>query len=94
MNHVYCAETIVPSECRGWMRVGNVNSNTAGCPAGLEEITAGERTLCRKTAQRGCSSVVFPTLGISYSKVCGRVYGYGSNTVDSFVKFSILVSAG
>ena len=49
-----------------------------GCPEGLEPVTAGGRDLCQKTVDVGCSSVIFPTHGISYSKVCGLVYGKGS----------------
>ena len=76
VTKAYCAETIAPSESQGWMRVGEVNSDATGCPQGLEEYISGERILCRKTVDVGCSSVIFPTHGICYSKVCGRVYRY------------------
>ena len=83
-----CVETIPPSESTIWMQVANVNSNTTGCPAGLEEIVRDDQTLCRKTIDTGCSSAVFPTHGVSYSKVCGRVYGYINDTLDSFSRGS------
>ena len=38
--------------------------------------------MCRKTVDIGCSSVTFPTHGVSYSKVCGRVYGYQKGTTE------------
>ena len=63
------------------MRVGYVYSGN-GCPAELGEVTAGGKKLCAKTVDVGCSSVIFPTHGLSYSKVCGRVYGYQKNTSD------------
>ena len=78
-----CSNTISPSQSRGWMRAGYVRSNY-GCPDGLEEVTAGGKKLCAKTVDVGCSSVIFPTHGISYSKVCGLVYGYSKGSPDGF----------
>ena len=84
-----CEETIPPSKSRGWMRVGYISSESESqCPAGLEALTAGGRKLCRKTVDIGCSSVTFPTHGVSYSKVCGRVYGYQKETTDGFQRHS------
>ena len=80
-----CEESIPPSESRGWMKVGYVTSNSS-CPEGLEALTAGGRKLCRKTVGIGCSSVTFPAHGVSYSKVCGRVYGYQKDTPDGFYR--------
>ena len=80
-----CEESIPPSQSRGWMRVGYVTSNSS-CPEGLEALTAGGRVLCRKTVGIGCSSVTFPAHGVSYSKVCSRVYGYQKDTPDGFYR--------
>ena len=79
----HCDHGIPPSQSRGWMQVANITSDS-GCPAGLEQLTAGGRKLCRKTVDIGCSSVTFPTNGVSYSKVCGLVYGYQKGTPDGF----------
>ena len=81
----YCVDTIDPDQSRGWLRVADVASNNS-CPPGLEEGTAGDNKLCRKTVDIGCSSVTFPTNGISYSKVCGRVFGYQKESTDGFVR--------
>ena len=81
----YCSNTISPSQSQGWMRAGYVRSSH-GCPDGLEEVTAGGKKLCAKTVDDGCSSVIFPTHGISYSKLCGLVYGYNEDTPDGFVR--------
>ena len=78
-----CDLEIPPSECRGWMTVANISSED-GCPAGLEQLTAGSRKLCRKTVDSGCSSVTFSANGVSYSKVCGLVYGYLKGSSDAF----------
>jgi len=40
--------------------------------------------MCRKTVDIGCSSVTFPTHGLSYSKVCGWAHGYNKGTTDGF----------
>ena len=83
----YCLHSIPSSMCLGWMRAGHVQANW-GCPEGLEPVTAGGRDLCRKTVNVGCSSVIFPTHGISYSKVCGLVYGYNKGTPDGFERYN------
>ena len=82
-----CNTAIPPSSDRGWMQMGNIRSSS-GCPDGLEEVTAGDRKLCAKTVDVGCSSVIFPTHGISYSKVCGLVYGFNKATSDGFERYS------
>ena len=79
----YCTYSISPSQSEGWMRVGYVSSSQ-GCPTGLDHVTAGGKRLCRKTVNISCSSVIFPTHGLNYTKVCGRVYGYQKGTPDGF----------
>ena len=79
----YCSPSIPPSESRGWMRVANISASQ-GCPSGLEPVTAGGRKLCRKTVDTGCSSVTFNNHGVSYSKVCGRAYGFNKGSPDGF----------
>ena len=74
---------MTPCSQSGWTQVGTITSDS-GCPAGLEPLTAGDRTLCRKTVETDCSSVIFSTDDVSYSKVCGLVYGYQKGTPDAF----------
>ena len=81
LSRVYCGDQF-PVE-KGWKSVANVSS-ASGCPTGLQQHTVGGRTLCRKTVDTGCSSVIFATGGVRYSRVCGRVYGYGKGTPDGF----------
>ena len=82
----YCSISISPSESRGWMRVAGVSASQ-GCPSGLEPVTAGGRKMCRKTVDRGCSSVTFPTHGLSYSKVCGWARGYNKGSTNAFYRY-------
>ena len=81
VSRFYCGNQFPVEE--GWTRVANVSS-ASGCPTGLEQLTVGGRTLCRKTVDTGCSSVTFATGGVRYSRVCGRVYGYGKGSLDGF----------
>ena len=83
----YCFTSISPSQSRGWMRVAYISSSR-GCPAGLEEWTVSGRKLCRKKVDIGCSSAIFPSHGVGYSKVCGRVYGYQKDTTNAFERFT------
>ena len=72
-------------ENRGWMRIAHVNMTCPGsqCPPGLEfNVTQGKR-LCQRPDDR-CSSTTFPTYGIQYSKVCGKVIGYQYWSTDGF----------
>ena len=83
----YCSISISPSASRGWMRVADVYASQ-GCPSGLEPVTAGGRMMCRKTVDRGCSSVTFSTHGLSYSKVCGWASGYNKGSPDAFQRYT------
>ena len=82
----YCVISSPDLPTVGWMQVVNITPSQ-GCPDELEAFTAGEVLVCRKIAVVGCSSVNFPTHGISYSKVCGRVHGYQFGTTDAFVRY-------
>ena len=83
----YCLHSIPSSMCLGWMRAGYIRAYR-GCPEGLEPVTANGKKLCRRTVDYSCSSVIFPTHGISYSKVCGLVYGYNKGSTDGFERYN------
>lgn len=69
----------------GWTRVAHINMkhSNAVCPAGLDMVTTPKR-LCSRKEKLGCSSVVFNTYGIEYSRVCGKVIGYQYATTNAF----------
>ena len=54
------------------------------CPAGLEVMTSPRRLCRRRSTSPGCTSIVYSTSGISYSRVCGRVRAYYHKTPDAF----------
>uniref|UniRef100_A0A1X7SWM3 Uncharacterized protein n=1 Tax=Amphimedon queenslandica TaxID=400682 RepID=A0A1X7SWM3_AMPQE len=58
---------------------------TENCPSGLRYYQSeGVRVCGRATSSGGsCTSVQFPSNGISYSQVCGRVTGYQYGTPDA-----------
>ncbi len=69
----------------GWTRIANIDmtEQDTECPLGLVEGRYNDNytRLCGnsfniKEDKITCDKTVFDTFGISYSKVCGRVYGY------------------
>lgn len=72
---------------RGWMRVAYLNTTdpTQRCPAGLTLCTEPQR-LCRKQ-RSGCSSTLYPSHGVPFTRVCGRVLGYQQGEPDAFKPF-------
>ena len=71
-----------------WMRVAGVNmtESNSQCPTGLQLVTSPKR-LCRKSVTSGCSSATFPTHGVPYRRVCGKVIGYQYYSPDAFNPF-------
>ena len=70
----------------GWMRVANVDMKhgDSECPSGFQHVVESKMHLCNKTVSVGCSSAYFPTHGLQYSKVCGRIIGYQWGSPDAF----------
>ena len=73
----------------GWARVAYVDlSNSASsCPSNqftLITSSRGVRYCERMTGGYGCNEHTFPSNGINYDKVCGRVTGIQIGTADVF----------
>ena len=64
----------------GWRRAAylNMSDPTQTCPPAWELITTPKRSCARPSnaTSRSCYSAMFPTQGIQYSQVCGRIIGY------------------
>ncbi len=76
----------------GWMQVGNINMTdpTQQCPEGFRLRPATYKRMCeaaRDTA--GCSSIVFPTHSVQYSRVCGRVKAYQYASPNAFAPYYV-----
>ena len=75
----YCQMT-PPYSCNsvpGWMSVAqrNMSDPDERCPSGLTTRTENSKTFCHRSSP-GCTSIVFPTHGVRYGKVCGEINGY------------------
>ena len=71
----------------GWPRIAYLNMTNASqnCPPGLRIYQSGVVRACGRpeSFSGSCTSVEFPSNGISYSQVCGRVIGYQVGTTDA-----------
>ena len=71
----------------GWMRAAYIdmtNENNT-CPQGLTYTVQSSIRMCTSShSTAGCPLVNFPTHGMPYTKVCGRVLAYQRGTTDAF----------
>ena len=72
----------------GWTRVGKLDMTNSSqqCPEGfrLDNRTTTSLRLCTRNVTPGCTSLIFDTYAIEYSRVCGRVKGYQEGSPDAF----------
>ena len=73
---------------RGWRRAAylNMSDPTQTCPPAWELITTPRRSCARPSSAglRSCYLAMFPTQGIQYSQVCGRIIGYQVGQPQAF----------
>ena len=71
----------------GWTRLAylNMSDDTQNCPSGFRLYQSGGVRACGRPISYGgsCVSVQFPSNGISYSQICGRVIGYQYGSTDA-----------
>ena len=84
---VYChMEELCNSE-GGWTKIAylDMSDSSANCPPGFRLYQSkGVRACGRQSfGDFSCQSVKFPSYGISYTQVCGRVVGYQYATPDA-----------
>uniref|UniRef100_A0A1X7UGW2 Fibrinogen C-terminal domain-containing protein n=1 Tax=Amphimedon queenslandica TaxID=400682 RepID=A0A1X7UGW2_AMPQE len=91
-KYVYCNMEELCGSGGGWTRLAylDMTDATENCPSGFKLYQSGGVRACGRTASSGgsCVSVQFPSNGISYSQVCGRVVGYqyaSTDAVDSTI---------
>ena len=86
-KYVYCNMEELCGSGGGWTRLAylDMTDSTENCPSGFKLYQSGGVRACgRATSSVGsCTSVQFPSNGISYSQVCGRVVGYQYATPDA-----------
>ena len=87
---VYCHLEELCGSDEGWTRVAYLDMSDLSeeCPTGFRLYESnGVRACGRPDSSVGsCQSVQFPSNGISYSQVCGRVVGYQYDSPDAIGK--------
>ena len=69
----------------GWIRLAyfDMTDPSQNCPAIFDQFRTESKWLCGKR-RSGCISAVFPSNGVAFSRVCGRVIGYQQGEPDAF----------
>ena len=71
----------------GWTRLAylDMTDSTVNCPSGFQLFQSGGVRACGRPTSSGgsCIPIQFPSNGISYSQVCGRVTGYQWGLTDA-----------
>ena len=83
----YCNMGTLCGSGGGWTRLAylDMTDATQNCPSNLVLYQSGGVRACGRSLSNvpvGCASVQFPSNGISYSQVCGRVTGYQYHSTD------------
>ena len=92
----------------GWTRLAylDMSDATQNCPSGFRLYQSGGVRACGRpvTYISSCASVQFPSNGISYSQICGRVTGYqysspiafylGLNDINSYYVDGVSITRG
>lgn len=66
----------------------NMSDPNQQCPSRFRSITSPVRTRVRvvrqSTGSAACTSAFFPSIGVPYSRVCGRIVAYQRGTAQAF----------
>ena len=83
----YCNMGTLCGSGGGWTRLAylDMTDATQNCPSGFRLYQLGGVRACGRpvTNNGSCVSVQFPSNGISYSQICGRVFGHSCNSPDA-----------
>ena len=86
---IYCNMDTLCNRTGGWMRIGYLDMTDVSqtCPSGLRLLTdtiRGVRACGRLGWNPSCSTPVqFPTNGINYTQICGKIIGYQFGSPDA-----------
>ena len=83
---VYCDMTLsCGGVTGGWRRTVYINTAISGTHCPSELTNRNDPSSCIKSGSApGCSSVKYPSSGISYSRICGRINGRQAGIPDAF----------
>ncbi len=67
------------------MRVANLDMTdpNQNCPDGFGLVSRTTPRTCGRPGP-GCVAITYPTYGVEYSRVCGRVIGYQDKSPKAF----------
>ena len=86
-SYVYCHMKKLCGSDEGWTRIAylEMSNPSQSCPSGFRLYKSGGVRACGRPVSSGGShaSVKFPSNGITYSEVCGRVVGYAYYSPDA-----------
>ena len=87
-RNIYCNMDTLCNVTGGWTRIGylDMSDATQNCPSGFRYEASGSVRTCGRTNRYSpsCStSLTFPTNGLNYTKICGRVRGYQRASTDA-----------
>ena len=92
-RNIYCNMGELCGTEGGWTRLAylDMSDSTVNCPTGFRLYQSGGVRACGRPVSSGgsCSSVQYPSNGISYSQICGRVVGYQYRSTDAVGHISI-----
>ena len=84
--YVYCHMEELCSSGGGWTRIAHLDMSDSAevCPPGFRLYQSeGVRACGKPSLGASCQSAKFPSKGMNYSQVCGRVVGYQYGTTDA-----------
>ena len=87
-RNIYCNMDTLCNVTGGWTRIGymDMSDATQNCPSGFRYEARGSVRTCGRTNRNSAScspSLTFPTNGLNYTKICGRVRGYQRGSTDA-----------
>ena len=91
-HNIYCNMGELCGTGGGWTRLAylDMSDSTVNCPTGFRLYQSGGVRACgRPYGGASCSSVQYPSNGINYSQICGRVVGYQYRSTDAVGHISI-----
>ena len=71
-----------------WIEVAhfNMSDTSQQCPSSWTMASSPARS-CFASTPTTCPGTVFPTPGLTYSRICGRAIGYSTGNPDAFAEF-------
>ena len=86
-RNIYCNMDQLCGVTGGWTRIGYLDMSDASqnCPPTFSLYTYQGVRYCKRSGYgSGCNSVSFPTNGLRYTQICGRVTSYNYAHTDAF----------